>query len=465
MVISASHDHRLVALSIVVSIVAAYAAISLAERVRAGRGAVWAAWLTGAAITDGIGTCSMHYTGMLALRLTVPLQFDWRLVLLSLAVSIAGSGAALVVAGRGTVRWPRAIAGGILLGGVGIAGMHYSAMAAMRMPGMHNHYRSLPLIVLSVVFAVVVSTAALPPAFMLRGHDGPWRKHTGAVLRGIANPVMHYTAMAGVVFVSTRQPIDFSHAVGVASLSSVGIGVAPLMFLIAAALTSIADRLQKQKALLSDYPRRLIETQEAETQRIARELHDEVGQVLTGVVMMLSNLDGSVEAQARQAEATSILQDLAARVRNIALDLRPAMLDDFGLIAAIEWMIERYIRQTGVNVDLIQAGLDGVRLDPGVEITAYRIVQEALTNVARHAQTPEATVRVVRESGLLKVEVEDRGAGFDLQQLPVSRTMGLISMRERATVLGGHVTITSAIGEGTRITAELPLSGDDRLQT
>jgi PAS domain S-box-containing protein len=576
--IAASHDHRLVALSIVVSIVAAYAAINLAERIRAGRGRVWVLWLTGAAITDGIGTCSMHYTGMLALRLPVPLQFDWRLVLLSLAVSIAGSGAAFLVVRSGTVRWPRAVAGGALLGGGGISGMHYTGMAAMRMPGMDNHYSSPPLVILSIVLAVVASTAALAPAFLLKEHHRPLRRHSSAVLRGIANPVMHYSAMAGVVFVATRQPIDLSHTVGIASLSSVGIGFAPLLVLIVATLTSVLDRLHKQGALLEelfeqspeavvltdedgrivranrefgrqfgyrsdelvgrgligltvapeeateiealhragrreiegihqrkdgtrlrvstlrvpvtlpggraqtyailrditearkteealrDYPRRLIEMQEAEAQRIARELHDEVGQVLTGAVMMLSRLDGSPESQARLAEATSALKDLAAQVRNIALDLRPGLLDDFGLVAALDWMIDRYIRQTGVEVDLIHEGLDGARFDPEVEITAYRIVQEALTNVARHAGTQHATVRIARQNALLTAEIEDRGAGFNPEEVPVSRTMGLISMRERSTALRGRLTIVSKIGEGTRVAAELPLNDDDRPQ-
>src|SRR5260370_2657261 len=132
--VPATHDPFLVALSVIVSSLGAYAAIQLAEGMRDARGRIFVAWLLGAATVDGIGTGSMHYTAKLALRLPFPLQFDWRMVVLSLLVSITGSAAALLFFGHGSVRWWRAVAGGILLGGIGISGLHYTGMAAILFP-------------------------------------------------------------------------------------------------------------------------------------------------------------------------------------------------------------------------------------------------------------------------------------------------------------------------------------------
>lgn len=139
LVMVASHDHHLVLLSVLVSILAAYAARALVERVRDARGRAWLIWLAAGATMDGIGTWSMHYTGKLALRLPVPVLFDRLMVLLSLLVSIIGSAAALLVLSRSKIEWPRVVAASIFLGGVGISGMHYTAMAAMREQARHDY--------------------------------------------------------------------------------------------------------------------------------------------------------------------------------------------------------------------------------------------------------------------------------------------------------------------------------------
>jgi hypothetical protein len=128
-----SYDYRLVALSVLVSILAAYAARDLSERVCDARGRAWLAWLVGGAMAHGIGTWSMHYTGMLAFRLPVPVQHDWPRVLLSLLVCMIGSAAALFVVSRSTIEWPWAWVASVFLGGVGISGLHYTAMAAVRL--------------------------------------------------------------------------------------------------------------------------------------------------------------------------------------------------------------------------------------------------------------------------------------------------------------------------------------------
>jgi PAS domain S-box-containing protein len=199
--------------------------------------------------------------------------------------------------------------------------------------------------------------------------------------------------------------------------------------------------------------RRLVELQESERRLIARELHDEVGQLLTGLKLMLETGDPA----GRSAEAGRIADDLLRRVRNLSMDLRPPMLDDLGLIAALHWHLERYTAQTGVRVDFHHAGLDR-RYPLQVEVAAFRVVQEALTNVARHAGVPEATVHVWTDEGRLGVRVEDRGTGFEVAAPRAGTSTGLQGMRERVGLLGGRLTIESTPGSGTQLTADLPLA-------
>ncbi|MGZ5139632.1 MAG: MHYT domain-containing protein [Burkholderiales bacterium] len=252
LVMSAHHDYRLVALSVLISILAAYAASALTQRVRDARGRTWVMWLVCAAIVDGTGTWSMHFTGKLALRLPVPMQFDWRMVLLSWVVGIVGSAAALFVLSSPKIRRPRTFAAAILLGGVGISGLHYTAMAGMRLPD--THYYSAALVILSIVFAITIAfmslTLTFGPPVERPGHGV--RDHVAAVLRGAANPVMHYTAMAGVTFAVSGAALDLSHVVGISSVGILGISIVPIMVLIVGLLTSLLDRLQKQRALLNE---------------------------------------------------------------------------------------------------------------------------------------------------------------------------------------------------------------------
>lgn len=204
----------------------------------------------------------------------------------------------------------------------------------------------------------------------------------------------------------------------------------------------------------------LAAAQEAERARIARELHDEVGQELTGLKFILEAVPGlpaqKVETQLRAAQET--VNDLMTRIHDLSLDLRPAMLDDLGLLPALLWHIERYAARTGVHVAFQHTGLER-RLSQPVETAAYRIVQEALTNVARHSGAREATVRVWvdAEAGTLGLQIADQGQGCDLKKLGAGAAGGLPGMRERALLLKGHLEVESAPGAGTRVTAELPL--------
>jgi len=143
----------------------------------------------------------------------------------------------------------------------------------------------------------------------------------------------------------------------------------------------------------------------------------------------------------------------------LSLGLRPTMLDDLGLLPALLWLTKRFADQTGVHVHLEHAGLDR-RFAPEIETAVYRIVQEALTNVARHASVKEATARIWATQDSLHVQVEDRGKGFRVEgALAAPTSSGLSGMRERAVALGGDLIVESTPGVGTRVTLQVPLSG------
>ncbi|NTU85982.1 MAG: GAF domain-containing sensor histidine kinase, partial [Chloroflexales bacterium] len=217
--------------------------------------------------------------------------------------------------------------------------------------------------------------------------------------------------------------------------------------------------LQAAHARLQHLSQRLIEAQEQERRHLARELHDEVGQALTGLRLSLE-LVGRMppeERAARLAEAHQATQELIARVRALSLDLRPAMLDDVGLLPALLWQVKRYSEQTGISVDLRHWGLER-RFPPAVETVAYRVVQEALTNIARSAGVRTATVSLLASSTQLIVQVRDGGRGFVLAEaLAGARSSGLAGMHERVSLLGGTLSIETAPGAGTCVTADLPL--------
>jgi len=202
--------------------------------------------------------------------------------------------------------------------------------------------------------------------------------------------------------------------------------------------------------------RRLVEVQEQERRQLARELHDEIGQTLTALGLSLRRCSRDQSCDDQAADLLALVQDLQARVRSLSLDLRPSILDDFGLWATLEWLIERYQARTTIEVELASPALTE-RLAPAIETAAYRIVQEALTNVARHAAVERVTVVARQGDGMLRLTVEDQGVGFDVTRLEGSRNHGgLTGMRERAALLGGTLTVESEPGRGTRVLAELP---------
>jgi signal transduction histidine kinase len=235
-------------------------------------------------------------------------------------------------------------------------------------------------------------------------------------------------------------------------------------------LTDITERkraeeaLRESRARLARLSRRLVDAQEQERRRIARELHDEVGQNLTALTISLDGvsqlaLDGVIRGKI--AEIQEQTKNLIAEVNALSVELRPRVLDDLGLIPGLLSLFSRFSTQTGVEIDFKHTGIKRKQVTPEIEISAYRILQEALTNVVRHSGVKTASVRLQVEGDILYIQVQDEGKGFDLQKaMKAEDSMGLLSMVERAEQVGGHLEVETAPGEGAIITCRLPLAGN-----
>ncbi len=207
-----------------------------------------------------------------------------------------------------------------------------------------------------------------------------------------------------------------------------------------------------------DSLRRVVEAQELERRRLARELHDETGQALTSILLGLKSLEEKLPDTGSRAAASELRELVVATlqdVRRLAVELRPSALDDFGLVAALERLTASIGEQTGIRIDF-QPAITADRLPAEVETALYRIVQESLTNVVKHAKARNVSVLLARTDGAVKAVIEDDGGGFD----PGERTgegFGLIGMSERLALLGGRLEIESSEEAGTTIAAEVPL--------
>ena len=204
--------------------------------------------------------------------------------------------------------------------------------------------------------------------------------------------------------------------------------------------------------------RALVEIEEGERRAIARELHDRLGQSLAVLKLLLGEAASSPPDKLRYTlgEAQSLVNEMMSLTRDLSLELRPKMLDDLGLLPAMLYLFESYYSRTHVSVKFEHVGLHK-KFPPEIGLTAYRIVQEALNNVARHAGTNEAKVMAWSDRKVLSVRVEDKGAGFEPASLPDSYAGGIKGMRGRTQIVGGRFTLASAPGAGTVVTAELPL--------
>ncbi len=227
----------------------------------------------------------------------------------------------------------------------------------------------------------------------------------------------------------------------------------------------VAERtseLASANAQLQDFAARMVRVQEEEKKRIARDLHDQIGQSLTVLKLMLSQaarLPGEKAAQTL-TEAQTIISELMGQVREMSLNLRPSMLDDLGLLAALTWHVEKYQKQTKIKVIFNQKGLQRY-FSPVIAETGYRVVQEALTNAAKYAGVTEIQVDAWADENTLTLRVEDSGRGFDQAKISRNISFGLRGMSERLSAVGGNLEVVSEPGSGTILTAVIPLGEDE----
>lgn len=229
-----------------------------------------------------------------------------------------------------------------------------------------------------------------------------------------------------------------------------------------ATFNQMLDTLEEDAARLHRVSGEIIQAQEEERRRIARELHDEAAQALTSLLVRIRLLERSPNPEdARQhvQELRTLTAAALDEVRRVALELRPTILDDLGLEAALGWRVDEFNAALGARASLKVEGIEG-RLAGAVELALFRVVQEALTNVARYAHASTVSVTLGYHLGALVLEVADDGIGFDPGAIGKGerRGLGLVGMRERMALAGGDLTIDTQPGRGTRIVARVPLS-------
>jgi signal transduction histidine kinase len=218
------------------------------------------------------------------------------------------------------------------------------------------------------------------------------------------------------------------------------------------------ERLRESEERLRELAAHLVTVREEERAHIAREIHDELGQVLTGLKMDVSWLAARLEAQAllhKTAAMNELIESTIRAVRRISSGLRPEVLDDMGLVAGIDWQVKEFQKRSGVRCR-VALPAEGATFGAELSLTTFRIFQEILTNVARHARATRLEVELSRQDGRLVLEVADNGVGIVPEQMDGRRSLGLLGMQERARRLGGEVRIQGEAGKGTRVVVSVP---------
>lgn len=236
------------------------------------------------------------------------------------------------------------------------------------------------------------------------------------------------------------------------------------------ALRETADRRERQRA--EEKLRKSLEqlralttylqyVREEERTRIAREVHDELGQALTGLKLDMSWLAARLARNAKPVKAkvktmVDHIDETIQTVRRIATELRPGILDSLGLVAALEWQANEFYSRTGIPCNVV-AAVDDSQLQPQFATVFFRIYQETLTNIIRHAKATQVDVRLAEEGGALVLTVKDNGRGISEEEIANTRSIGLVGMRERAMLIGGEITLQGSPGKGTMVTLRVPL--------
>ncbi len=514
--VSVQYDRLTSLLSLLPSIFASAIALFVVSRPKMG-------WLRalGGSLFMGVGISALHYIGMASMRMQAMCHYSQALVTLSVVLAIAFSLLSLRLTflfrveagGRGL----RKIASALLMGAA-VSIMHYTGMAAAsytrsnELPDL-SHAVNISLLgiagigVVSVmVLEITVLTALVdrlqkqralldelfeqaPQAVALMNVDRQVirvnREFTrvfgyspqevlGRSLTGLIVPEeSHHEAERNMDLVAHGQRVDLEvirqrkdgsrlHV----SVTGVPVSVPGRQIAVygifrdITALKQAEEELQRSFRQLRELTARLQSVREEERARVAREIHDELGQALTAIKLDLASLMGALRADQQEEleKAESILRlidQTIVSVRRIATELRPGILDDLGLVAAVEWAAQEFEARTGTKCLLDLPG-DDIVIDQERTTAIFRIFQETLTNVTRHAEATRVDVRLGRENGNIVLEVRDNGRGIAEERLSSGRSLGILGMRERALLLGGELTITGAPGKGTTVKVLIP---------
>jgi signal transduction histidine kinase len=452
------YDPFLVVLSFAIAVFGSITALRMGARIRTQEGRPRYGWLFGGSFAQAVGIWGMHFTGMAAFSLPVPIAYGVPRMFSSYVVAFAGSLLALQLTQRRTLRVAWLIAGGIAIG-AGISGLHYIDMAAMHMAAV-QHY-SATLVFASIVIACVFGVLSL---WFGRRHrrDDPRQPRkvlwTSGLIMAIAIVGQHYTAMSAVHFTpgpDTRPALRW-YAVPDEDLPR-AVVLSTLAILAAALIAARIDRTRSARALVSQ---RILAAREDERRRIALRLHDDLGQMLTALRLNLQRLSPGEDASLVD-DSIALVDDSLARVRALSVELRPSVLDDLGLAAALDWYAKRSAERAGFAV-VIDDGLGSTRLPEPIETAGFRIVQEALTNIARHASARRVSITLTRGAHDVELSVTDDGRGFDVVAARTSAeagvSLGLLDMRETATLAGGTLSLTSNTGRGSTVRLRFPIA-------
>lgn len=286
------------------------------------------------------------------------------------------------------------------------------------------------------------------------------------ILSFVMIPLVVYDNLIGTLNLGAAIPSAFNEArieIATEVASSLAVAIQN---------TRLMEEIMLQQQELKKMSARILQAQESERKRISVELHDEMGQELTGISINLGVIENLMPAdhnpsiKARIAE-TRRMADLASdQIRDLSFHLRPSILDDLGLIPTLRWYVRQYAERMDLEVDL-KTEDRGMNMTPEIKTLLYRVVQESLNNVAKHAAARQVFIRLERSDNLAVLEIEDDGRGFEINRYVNPGTakhgLGLIGMRERVEFAGGHFIIQSTPGHGTRLTVEVPMgTGADR---
>jgi two-component system sensor histidine kinase/response regulator len=501
-----AYDYRIVALSIFIAMLASYAALDLGGRVTAAHGRVRVLWLAGGSVTMGLGIWAMHYVGMLAWTLPVPILYDWPTVLVSLLMAILASATALFVVSRRAMGPVSTGVGGLVMG-LGIASMHYLGMDAMRLSAMCRY--SNGLLALSVMLAILISLVALWLTFHLRHETGvtDWRKLASAVLMGVAIPSMHYTGMAAVTFVPMASHGSLTHAVAISTLGTVVISSITLIILGLTILSSLIDRRFAAQALELKHLTEALRVQNEHLEEIVasrtRELADAHGRLtildkakddflriishelrtpLNGLLGVSELVLNESPASEEATELRSMFEQSRQRMMSLLDDALLLTQIDAGaerfrsLPLSVNVALDRAMERTVAFADLRRVSLEPAPADLGQvwgqEDLLVRSFHALLETAVKFSEEGE-TIRLAREVAPKSLRVIIESQGRIIPNFAIAKFFDTFSIGDAIapgsdlglsapvasrilSLFGSTVTVRNREPSGIRLTVEFP---------